>query len=265
MKTTKNQVFELFDGNIFHQRHLPKTHFFKNKSLFLQINLSKLSSNKNFKKMKKPFLFSVDNFNLISWHAKDHGDRKKNLTPKNLVAFIEKISQENAYDKILLFCFPRILGFGFNPLSLYYCYKNKKLVGVVFEVKNTFGDIHHYVLNNIGSNGLSQKANKKLFVSPFFQNKGYYVLKANKNINKIIIEIKYFIKSKLSLTANLDAKKIKFCNLEIIKYLIKLKLFPGNVWLKIHLEAYKLWMKKLEFFKTPNQQCNKVTQAEKLK
>ena len=265
MKHSENHVYELFKGEIFHKRYIPKSHLFNNLSLFLKINLTELSSIENSKNFKKPFFFSKDSFNLISWHCKDHGERKKNLSIKELVKFIKIINKKKSYDKIILFCFPRILGFGFNPLSLYYCYKNKKLVDTVFEVKNTFGDIHHYVLKNINKNGYSQKADKKLFVSPFFQNKGYYILKSNKNINNVIVEIKYFINSQLNLTANLKAKKIKFCNLEIIKNLIRLKLFPGNVWLNIHLEAYKLWMKKLDIFKTPKQQHNKITNANKIK
>ena len=77
-----------------------------------------------------------------------------------------------------MFTFPKILGFGFNPLSLYFCYnKKKELNQIIFEVKNTFGDIHHYILDNIKKNGLKQKTNKKLFVSPFFQKKGFFDLK----------------------------------------------------------------------------------------
>tara|TARA_B100000579_G_scaffold419791_1_gene418744 strand:+ start:651 stop:1448 length:798 start_codon:yes stop_codon:yes gene_type:complete len=265
MNQSDKQIFQLFEGNIFHQRWIPTIHFFKNISLFLQINLTKLSSTEDLNDFKKPFFFSANSFNLISWYCKDHGERKKNSTPKELVEFIKRINEKPSYHKIILFCFPRILGFGFNPLSLYYCYNNKELVEIVFEVKNTFGDIHHYVLKNINKNGHAQKAVKKLFVSPFFKNKGYYYLKSYNKINKIIVEIKYFVNSKLSLKATLNAKKIKFTNLEIIKSLIRLRLFPGNVWLKIHIEAYKLWMKKLQIYKVPNQQHVKISKTEKIK
>ena len=265
MNRLEKQIIQLFEGKIFHQRYIPKDHFFKNISLFLQINLSELASNKNLNNFTKPFFFSNGSFNLISWHCKDHGERKKKSTPQELVEFIKKITEKQSFDKIILFCFPRILGFGFNPLSLYYCYNNNELVEIVFEVKNTFGDIHHYVLKNINKNGYVQKATKKLFVSPFFKNKGYYHLKSNNNINKIIVGIKYFVNSKLNLKATLNAKKIKFTNLEIIKSFIKLRLFPGNVWLKIHLEAYKLWMKKLKIYRVPNQQRVKISKAERIK
>ena len=164
MTLSKSYVFELFRGNIFHQRYTPKSHFFKNLSLFLQINLTELSSIENLNNFEKPFFFSKNSFNLISWHCNDHGERKKNLTTEELIAFIQKINKKQQYDKIILFCFPRILGFGFNPLSLYYCYKNKKLIETVFEVKNTFGGIHHYVLKNVNKNGYKQKAYNTLFV-----------------------------------------------------------------------------------------------------
>ena len=84
MNKLENKIIQLFDGKIFHQRYIPKDHFFKNISLFLQINLTELASNENLNNFIKPFFFSNGSFNLISWHCKDHGERKKKIYPTRI-------------------------------------------------------------------------------------------------------------------------------------------------------------------------------------
>ena len=119
MNQSNKNIFELFKGDIFHQRYTPKTHFFKNSSLFLKINLTELELNENLSNFKKPLFFSKDNFNLISWHCKDHGERKKNLTVKELIAFIKKINKNTSYDQIILFCLTRFPPSTISQIILY--------------------------------------------------------------------------------------------------------------------------------------------------
>jgi len=199
----------------------------------------------------------------MSWHAKDHGDRLENSTAEDLIIFVKKFNKKS-FDKIFLFCLPRIFGFGFNPLSIYFCYKDNQLTQSIFEVKNTFGDIHHYVLNQINIKGHMQKARKLLFVSPFFKNKGYYHLDSKIIKNKVKVDIKYFSNKKLLLYANVNAKKIDFSSLEILKNLIKFIIFPGKIWINIHFEALRLWIKKAKLRKIPKEQTTKYSNAKKI-
>ncbi len=260
MKNFEFDLFTLFKGIIFHKRYAIKEYLFKNSSLFLGINLSQLA-NKNLEmKRNTPIFFSVNKFNVLSWHVEDHGNRQKNSSILNLLNFLKKLSNKN-HQTIILFTFPRIFGFGFNPLSLYFCFDKKGLNQTIFEVKNTFGDIHHYILNNVKKYGLKQKIEKKLFVSPFFENKGLYKLFSNIKDNKVIIDIEYIVDRVISLNANLKAKKIPFTNLEILKNLITLKSFPGKIWLNIHYHALKLWIKKISFYKTPKEKKIKYNKA----
>ena len=61
---------------------------------------------------------------------------------------------------------PEFLTFGFNPISIYFFSYNNKITHTIYEVKNTFGDIHHYITNNKIS---KSKFHKKMFVSPFLR------------------------------------------------------------------------------------------------
>ena len=105
----------IYNGTVIHKRFKPKTHFFKYSVFSLLIDLSELSY------LEKTIkIFSYNKFNLISFYEKDHGNRdgsslimwvKKNLEDNNIKT--EKI-------KIKLLCYPRILGYVFNPLSVFY-------------------------------------------------------------------------------------------------------------------------------------------------
>ena len=104
----------IYSGSVIHKRFKPKEHFFKYKVFSLLINLSELEELE-----KKISFFSLNKFNLISFYEGDHGARdgssladwvKKNLKANNIIT-------ENIEIKLL--CYPRILGYVFNPLSVF--------------------------------------------------------------------------------------------------------------------------------------------------
>ena len=106
-------------------------------------------------------------------------------------------SRDKEITSVKLLTFPKILGYGFNPLSVYFCYNSQYILTYsIFEVRNTFGDIHHYILNATNKSEVKQKVLKKLFVSPFYTNKGYYNLKANYVKNNIITSVEYVMNNK---------------------------------------------------------------------
>ena len=76
--------------------------------------------------------------------------------------------------RVLLLCYPRLLGYTFNPLSVYFCYRaDGELALLIYEVRNTFGDIHPYVLpvtsGEISDAGVRQQQDKLFYVSPFIE------------------------------------------------------------------------------------------------
>ena len=125
----------IYNGQVIHKRFKPKVHYFKYNVFSLLIDLSELEILD-----KKVNFFSFNKFNLISFYEKDHGDRDGS----SLVEWVHKnlkknnISTDNIRIKIL--CYPRIFGFVFNPLSVFYVYNiNYQLISILYEVKNTFG------------------------------------------------------------------------------------------------------------------------------
>ncbi len=135
-------ISSIYNGTVIHKRFKPKIHFFKYKVFSLLIDLSELNILD-----KKINFFSYNKFNLISFFDKDHGERNGS----SLVEWVKKNLKENKINteniKIKLLCYPRILGYVFNPLSVFYIYdSDEKLISVLYEVKNTFGEQHTYIL-----------------------------------------------------------------------------------------------------------------------
>ncbi len=247
------------NGKIIHQRIGKIEHKFINLHLFLLINISKIKSYDMSSISTKVTLLSINKFNILSWYVKDHGNRKNQKVEK-LKEYIIKLSKVKKFDDIYLLCFPRILNFGFNPISIYFFSYNNRITHTIYEVKNTFGDIHHYISNNVVSKSVF---NKRMFVSPFFENDGHYEILSKLNNKSVFVKINYIVKDNIKLKAFLNATIIKSNNIAVFFALIKNFVFPGKVWINIHYQALKLFLKKIKIEKKPLENKVKHTFVEK--
>ena len=238
--------YYIYKGFVSHYRFYPKIHKFKYRIFSLLINLEEL---KNLE--KNTTFFSINKFNLFSFYFKDHTEK-----PYNNPFFWAKaiLTNKNLYDKedrIYILCYPRILGYVFNPLSTYFCVdKNNNIKAIIYEVHNTFGDRHSYVTRY---SNLNEKVKKVFHVSPFFQIEGEYEFNT-KILNKSIkVEIKYYKKDKTNLLnaifygeqSELNDKNLLLCFFEYPLMTIKV------IYL-IHLHALYLRIKGIKFFNRPN-------------
>jgi uncharacterized protein len=154
----------LYLGSVFHRRLGANPHRFRYKLFWLYVDLDELGALD-----ASLGLFSHNRFNLFSLFDRDHGDR----SGAPLRAQAEALLAESGIDiegcPIRLLCMPRTLGFGFNPLSVYFCYgRDGGLAALIYEVHNTFGGGHSYVLPaNRPAGVVRQACDKAFFVSPF--------------------------------------------------------------------------------------------------
>jgi len=246
----------IYNGSVIHKRFKPKEHFFKYKVFSLFIDLSELEElNKNLK------FFSFNKFNLISFHEKDHGERdgsslldwvKLNLRNNN-------ISTENI--KIKLLCYPRILGYVFNPLSIFFIYnKDENLISILYEVKNTFGEQHTYVFKVESENKLIQNnCSKKFHVSPFIEMNCNYFFKILKPADRISVIIDQYQSNEKILYASQDGKRTNLTSSELMKSYLKHPLMTFKIISAIHFEAFKLWVKGIKFVKKKFKIRNNIT------
>ena len=246
----------IYNGSVIHKRFKPKVHFFKYKVLSLFIDLSELEElNKNLK------FFSFNKFNLISLHEKDHGERdgsslldwvKLNLRNNN-------ISTENI--KIKLLCYPRILGYVFNPLSIFFIYnKDEKLISILYEVKNTFGEQHTYVFKVESENKLIQNnCSKKFHVSPFIEMNCNYFFRILNPGENLSVKIDQYDQEGKILFASQDGKRSDLTSENLMNSYLKHPLMTFKIISAIHFEAFKLWIKGIKFVKKKLKIRNNIT------
>ena len=246
----------IYDGSVIHKRFKPKVHFFKYKVFSLLIDLSEL--NELNEKLK---FFSLNRFNLISFYEKDHGDRDGsslfNWVKLNLT--INNVSTENI--KIKLLCYPRILGYVFNPLSIFFIYdKNENLISILYEVKNTFGEQHTYVFKVEGQNKLIQNnCPKKFHVSPFIEMDCNYFFRILNPEENLSVKIDQYDQGGKILFASQDGKRLDLTTKNLITSYLKHPLMTFKIISAIHFEAFKLWIKGIKFVKKKLKIKNNIT------
>ena len=245
----------IYNGKVIHKRFKPKIHFFKYKVFSLLIDLSDL----NYLNKKISF-FSYNSFNLISFFDKDHGDRdgsslidwvKKNLIQNN-------INSENI--KIKLLCYPRIFGYVFNPLSVFFVYdQNENIISILYEVKNTFGEQHTYIFKAENNTLLQHNCSKKFHVSPFIEMNCNYFFRILRPSEKISVVIDQYQLNEKILFASQDGKRVDFNSKELLKSYLKHPLMTFKIISAIHFEAFKLWIKGIKFIKKRFKIKNNIT------
>jgi DUF1365 family protein len=206
-------------------------------------------------------LFSYDKFNIISFFNKDHGPRDGSSLKNWVTEHLKKNDIECSDIKIKLLCYPRIFGYVFNPLSVFYVYdKNSDLISILYEVKNTFGEQHTYIFKTKKAQNLTQHVCKKKFhVSPFIEMNCVYFFRLLKPGNKISIIIELQNQDGKILYASQDGVKSELSNQNLIKSYLKHPLMTFKIILAIHFEAFKLWTKGIKYIKKKIKIKNNIT------
>lgn len=242
---------DLFISNIHHTRHGPPSHFLARRGLSIWIDLDQLEQAN-----RQSCFFSVGRLNVLSFFEADYGPNFRQGQPSvSLSAFVRDLARDYLPDKhvarVRLLTFPRILGVSFNPLSVYVAQNDRgEDILYIYEVRNTFGDMHSYV--GAPSNGQSILEAQKIFhVSPFFPVSGKYRLHVRHDEAQIKLIMRYQIGTKPALTATMRGVLSPLTSRALWKGLWCTGQMPLRPLLSIHVEAAKLWMKKLRFYKRP--------------
>ncbi len=246
----------IYKGQVIHKRFKPKEHFFKYKVFSLLIDLSELH-----KLEKELVLFSYNKFNIISFYDIDHGPRDGT----SLIEWVKKNLKKNKINfeeiNIKLLCYPRIWGYVFNPLSIFFVYdKNLNLISILYEVKNTFDEQHTYVFKtNQTSQSVEHSCKKKFHVSPFIEMNCSYDFKVLKPDNKISVAINLTDDHGKLLFASQDGLKKDLNNKNLVFSYFLHPIMTLKVIGAIHFEALKLWLKRVKLVKKKVKIKNNIT------
>ena len=236
---------KIYTGKVIHRRFKPKEHYFKYSVFSLLIDLDELEDIQ-----KEISIFSYNKFNIISFFDKDHGERDSSSLKNWVYSNLKTLGIEEEV-KIKLLCYPRIFGYVFNPLSIFFVYNSKsKLISILYEVKNTFGEQHTYVFKvDEKSELLKNNCEKKFFVSPFMDLESEYYFKVLNPDKSLSIIIDQRDKSGKLLFASQDGVRSNLNSKNLIFSYLKHPLMTFKIISAIHFEALRLWLKGIKLVK----------------
>jgi uncharacterized protein len=233
----------------------PKVHRFAYKVFCLLIDLDQMDAAD-----RRAAFLSVGRFNLLSFRESDHGAEDKHAPRGHLRAHIDALLVPTGIDarggRVLLLCYPRLLGFAFNPISVYFVYdRQEACVALIYEVRNTFGEMHTYVCpiegGQLSEAGIRQERDKRFYVSPFMAQAMRYHFRILPPGDKVNVRILETDAEGPILAATFTGKRHSLTSAAIVKACLMMPLMTLKVVAGIHWEAAKLWFKGIEFYNRP--------------
>ena len=228
----------IYNGDIIHTRFKPVKHFLKYSTFSILIDLDEIE-----KLSENNLIFSYNKFNVFSFYNKDHGERDGKSLKRWVIDKLKIFKIDSNINKIKLLCYPRIFGYVFNPLSIFYCYENNTLRAVFYEVKNTFNEQHTYIFKVNKSGKINQSCKKKFYVSPFMDMNTFYDFNLQNPKKKLYVSIKQTDKKGIVLTAVQRGQKKKFNAKQLLINFFIYPLMTLKIITAIHFEAFLLWKK----------------------
>jgi uncharacterized protein len=247
----------IYNGEVNHTRFKPVKHFLNYKTFSLFIDLDEIEQLD-----QSISIFSHNKFNIFSFYNKDHGDRDGNCLKKWVISNLKKYKIEGNISKIKILCYPRIFGYVFNPLSIFYCYENEKLKSIFYEVKNTFNEQHTYIFKIKDGEEIKQKCKKKFYVSPFMDMETFYNFKLIDPNQRLSVMIKQTDAEGTVLTATQTGYKKEFNFKQLLINFFKYPLMTLKIISSIHFEALLLWKKGAIYRKRDKKVFNNLSYEE---
>jgi uncharacterized protein len=242
---------QLYRGQVMHARMKPKVHRFTYSVFTLLIDVGRLEEAHRAAK-----LFSVNRFNLFSFRESDHGGQDGSSLFEHACAALSQAGLEAKPARVMLLCYPRVLGHTFNPLSVYYAYDaSDQLIGMIYEVRNTFGDMHTYVCplraGELTEAGLRQTRAKLFYVSPFMDMPMTYHFRLRPPGDDLAVRILETDAAGPILSATFHGHRRPLTSASILAAFLSIPLMTLKVVSGIHYEAMKLWFKGMRFYSRP--------------
>ncbi len=238
----------IYTGVVVHRRLRPKSHFLRYNVFTLLLDLDRLDA-----VSRDAELLAINRFGLVSFLERDHGDGSRTglrqwVDERLCEAGVSNPSQLS----VRVLCYPRILGFVFNPLSVYFCEtQDNEVVAILYEVNNTMGERHTYVIPVTGDTTppLRQSCDKAMYVSPFTPMQGAYSFRVVPPKESVVVGIQQSDAEGPLLNASFTGSWEPLSNRTLRTALIRHPLMTLKVIAGIHVEAFKLWRKGIPFFK----------------
>lgn len=245
----------LWFGTTTHVREKPFRRSFKHRIAMLELDIDRLAEAGQLSP-----LFSVGKGAAISFRETDNGARNSSV-PLRVWAEARLAEAGVGLDggMIRLVTFPRVLGYGFAPISIWYGHGPAgELRGVIYEVHNTFGETHSYVTAYGGADA-RERAEKAFHVSPFLDVNGQYRFSLRPEDDFMGLTVENIGADGRHHIASLAVQPADLTTAAILKWLVRMPISGLGVMIAIHWQALRLLLKGARYRDKPEQRAVRTT------
>ena len=229
----------IYEGTVSHHRVRPRAHRFRYRVFTLLLDLGEID-----RITRNSWLLGRNRATPLAFHDSDHGEGG------DLCQWLDRLLAQRgirAGGAKRVLCYPRLFGFVFNPLSTWFCNdEDGTLAAIVYEVHNTFGERHAYVLPVASPNGtIRQECAKEFYVSPFLSNDCSYHFRIRPPGADVLVAIDENEHGGPVLTALFTGKRRELTDRNLLLTLLRHPLMTLKIVAAIHFEALRLWTKRV--------------------
>lgn len=241
----------LYCGSVMHRRQRPRVHNLRYRVFWTLFDLDEIAALD-----RSLRFFSRNRWNLISFHDRDHAAGSDEPLRSQIQRQLERAGIDIEGGPIRLLCMPRMLGYVFNPISVYFCHHaSGRLAALIYEVTNTFGQRHSYLIPvaqqpNAGT--IRQSCRKALYVSPFIDMDITYDFRVVEPADRLSLAISGSDRDGVLIATAMTARRSELTDAAILRASLTHPLLTLKVVGGIHYEALKLWLKGVKLTPRPD-------------
>lgn len=259
-----------YECHVTHARFAPRRHRFAYRLFLFAIDLDELGL-----LQRRLRFFSVNRRNFYSFRDTDylptgeplHPARRGDSAPTpaagtgataaqlkaRVIAWLAERGVDLAGGRVLLVTLPRVLGYGFNPVSFYFCADRAgHPVAAIAEVTNTFREIKPYFLGpetQVGSPGeFRLRCPKNFYVSPYSDVDLDFDFSLRPPDDRLAVQIDDYAPSGRTFTSMISGRRREITGPRLVWFTLKYPLITVRVITLIHWQALLLWLKRVPWF-----------------
>lgn len=244
----------IYQGMTTHVRSKPFEHRLQYGLFSLLVDLDELDD------LERIRLFSYNRPGIVSFFDKDHGPRDGSALRSWISGQLLAAGIDEEVGRVRLLCLPRIAGYEFNPLTVWFIDGSGGLPRwILYEIHNTFGEAHSHLVEVDEPDRHRHTFSKEFYVSPFFDVEGSYKVQVSQPGERLSISIAYQVEEETVFTAVLAGQRVPMTSKTLLRALIRYPLVTIKVMAAIHWEASILWFKGARYRKRPQAPSNSVS------
>ena len=244
----------LYKGWVRHRRHSPGPHSFRYELCMLYLDLAELPQ-----ALEGYWFWSARRTALARWHREDHHGTAAEALDQSIRSLVASRGAVRPEGPIRLLTHPRYFGYGFNPVSFYYCFDSQdtRVVAVVAEINNTpWGEQHCYVLPASASSGTPGKLRfhfgKDFHVSPFLPMDMDYDWRFVAPGKRLLVHMENWREDRPVFDATLSLEREPLGSRALAGALARYPFMTAQVAGAIYWQALRLWLRRTPFFTHPD-------------